>query len=710
MALTDAKASAHAYVETMWTEAIAQKFAHDLKQKGRGRLYYATSDRVQGAGCALTLRSDVPIAPSERAVYQDPRGKILAVHATWHEQQILFLITHSPHTDEKQAAFYGEVEQRLRHAYSTLPLDHKDYHPQGDLPADRLVIWAADHNFAMDTKRDAIPAHSSPNRPLARAARVELRKYLQGTVDAYRTLQPDGRAITRSTSTHAHRIDAVETSPALLGETSAFAEYHHIQPQDRIVFQTGKVRNARTAKISDHHAISLTYRTSIIPCPKRDPTFANEMTADDTGIAALKESLNQTIAAARKNNDSHAERQRQLAEAWMMQSTIHRRKTQMGIRMRVARTHRKLTKLKEYHAQAKTQAEKSRARHEIDRATVAYHDALYERQRVTQKRRGEEDMRKAYETTGDVHSKVKPQSMATPVTEMWRTTTREDGSEHVYAADTNEGILAGLNEYWTPIFQMEMDEEAAREARTPIMNSIAAHMHNRLSADEKKSIEMDAILTASNIREAIRRIKKHTTPGRDGIPIEPYAALVDSDELINSLLELYKEIELTGEMTDNMKESVTTMAFKGKGDTYKGNGTPSGNPANYRPIAVTAIEYRILATAMAQRLAEVIRRLIGHSQIGFMLDSIIDENVDLMEEVLRYANHEGSDRGGAVVVLDNAHAFDHVSWPFLWHTLQAFGLPSCFISMLQTMTRGISTRLKVNGVCGPQIEQRSGVR
>ena len=59
---------------------------------------------------------------------------------------------------------------------------------------------------------------------------------------------------------------------------------------------------------------------------------------------------------------------------------------------------------------------------------------------------------------------------------------------------------------------MEMDEEAACEVRTPIMNGIAARMHNRLSADERKSIEMDAILTASNIRDAIRRIKKHTPP------------------------------------------------------------------------------------------------------------------------------------------------------------------------------------------------------
>ena len=115
------------------------------------------------------------------------------------------------------------------------------------------------------------------------------------------------------------------------------------------------------------------------------------------------------------------------------------------------------------------------------------------------------------------------------------------------------------------------------------------------------------------------------------------------EELVAHLAGLYEHIAKSGRMTANMRESVTTMVYKGKGSP--------ADPACYRPIAVTAIEYRILATAMAQRLAEGMPKLIGDSQIGFMLDRVIDENIDLMEETLRYANHEGRERGGAVAVL-----------------------------------------------------------
>ena len=143
--------------------------------------------------------------------------------------------------------------------------------------------------------------------------------------------------------------------------------------------------------------------------------------------------------------------------------------------------------------------------------------------------------------------------------------------------------------------------------------------------------------------------------------------------------------------------------------TYKDKGE-AADVANYRPIAVTATEYRILATAIAQRLAQIMHRLVGDSQIGFQILRDIGENIDLMEEAIRYANNEATARGGAIAILDNAHAFDYIARPFLWKVLEAFGLPPCLIEMLQIMNKDIFTRLKINGTLGPQMQQTSGLR
>lgn len=112
---------------------------------------------------------------------------------------------------------------------------------------------------------------------------------------------------------------------------------------------------------------------------------------------------------------------------------------------------------------------------------------------------------------------------------------------------------------------------------------------------------------------------------------------------------------------------------------------------------------------MAMRLAEMMHLLVGESQIGFQLSRHIGENIDLMQEIMRYCNAEATERGGAIAILDNEHAFDYVAWPFMWKALAAYGLPTSFIDMLAAMMNGASTRLKINGTLGPKIAQTSGV-
>ena len=278
----------------------------------------------------------------------------------------------------------------------------------------------------------------------------------------------------------------------------------------------------------------------------------------------------------------------------------------------------------------------------------------------------------------------------------------EKGNEITKIVTDNEQIHQAFFSYWSPIVNKEHDTQAATQADGGVMQRITDAMQNRLTNAERNAITMSAILTEQNIRDAIKRVKANTAPGRDGLPIEPYTIDIDDPMIPRHLAELYQQIQKEGIMTENMRESTTTMAYKEKGE--------ASNVANYRPIAVTATEYRILATAMAQRLAEVIHRLIGESQIGFQILRETGENIDLMEEVIRYANGEATARGGAIAILDNAHAFDYIARPFLWEALSAFGIPQCFIKMLQIMNTDTSTRLKINGTLGPAMSQTSGLR
>ena len=322
---------------------------------------------------------------------------------------------------------------------------------------------------------------------------------------------------------------------------------------------------------------------------------------------------------------------------------------------------------------------------------------------MMEQRRMTHTMEESRETAKHVHGKIQPKLRAQPVTEAECMRTDAQGRTHKHKAEDIEGIHKIFLEYWRGITQCLYDEEAARNTDDSVLGRIAARMQKRVTDEERSAITMEAVLTVANIRAAITRVKAHTAPGQDGIPIEPYTVDLDDEELPEHLIRLYQQIQERGIMPDNMRESTTTMAYKGKD-------TPAANPANYRPIAVTATEYRILATAMAQRLAEIIHRMIGDSQIGFQIQRDIGENIDLMEETLRYANNEAKERGGAIAILDNAHAFDYIARPFMWRVLEAFGIPTCFINMLKAMMNGITTRLKINGTLGPSMELTSGLR
>ena len=700
--------SMHGCLETMWSDATAAKFAADLRDSGAGRLLSAQGKTgTQGRGCALIIRSDIPVAKDERVIYRHPEGKALAVHLTWHRIKMLVVLTHLPHEDEAQREFYMEIRRSLRMAYATYDEKYKNDHSiAGDIPAEREVIWMMDRNHICHPRLDCMPMHCANYHPEAMKGLHAMQQYLGATADAYRTFHPQGKSVTRiDRDDYATRIDAVHLTPNLTKNTQRFVDARHLPPETWIVKSE---RNKNTEfKVADHHIVQLTYQTSDIPRQKKPASFASDMTQNKESTATLRQTASKVLANLERPQMSPELRQQALVEAWAKDSDEYRKDTQGMMRREIARRHNKLKQLRKElrTAERNADAKETRSyRKQITRAEKSYHAAVSERQDTQRRKRNQKRAVEASETSEHVHRKIAPREAAEPVNAMEERVMQPDGSWKTTDATDNEGIHRAMLSYWKKIFQMPHDAQKRAAAEEGILDRIREKMKDRLTEEERQSMTMNAVLTTANIKEAIARVKGHTAPGRDGIPIEPYQSCAAYDDKIaEHLKELYERILEKGEMPDNMKEAVTTMV-------YKGEPKPRNQPANYRPVTVTATEYRILATCLAQKLAENIHKIIGDSQIGFQIKRDIGENIDLMEEILRYTNGEASEKGGAIAILDNAHAFDYVAWPFMFDALDAFGLPRCFIAMIRAMTSGISTRLKINDTVGEKINQTSGVR
>jgi len=188
-------------------------------------------------------------------------------------------------------------------------------------------------------------------------------------------------------------------------------------------------------------------------------------------------------------------------------------------------------------------------------------------------------------------------------------------------------------------------------------------------------------------------------PGVDGLTADFYVR--HSKAMAPILSEIFKEAWAKGKMPDDMRGAITTLAYKGKGlprDVWK----------SYRPISVTMIAYRIMGRCMQLSLGPIMPRIIGESQPGFIPGRSIDDDVLAVCELANFCEAEG--RPGLFVMLDNEKAYDRVQHSFLLETLDAFGFPPEFVTMVRVLLQDMYTRLKVNGHIGDALPATNSVR
>ena len=150
------------------------------------------------------------------------------------------------------------------------------------------------------------------------------------------------------------------------------------------------------------------------------------------------------------------------------------------------------------------------------------------------------------------------------------------------------------------------------------------------------------------------------TPGSDGLPVEFYKVFWSdiSDHLLNALNYAYYK----GQLSVKQKRGVIKLIPKKDAEPYY--------VKNWGPITLLNCDYKIAAKAIANRLRNVIRKIINNDQTGFLKGRFIGENIRLIDGII---NHTESNKiPGLLLFLDFEKAFDTVEWPFIWKTLDSF--------------------------------------
>ena len=80
--------------------------------------------------------------------------------------------------------------------------------------------------------------------------------------------------------------------------------------------------------------------------------------------------------------------------------------------------------------------------------------------------------------------------------------------------------------------------------------------------------------------------------------------------------------------------------------------------ANYIPISLTNVDYRILAFTLAQRMQNIMKNLVNTDQSAYIKGRYMGTNIRLVSDIIEY--YDLSSKSRILFMLDFMKAFDTI--------------------------------------------------
>ncbi|GMI99700.1 hypothetical protein HRI_003639300 [Hibiscus trionum] len=132
--------------------------------------------------------------------------------------------------------------------------------------------------------------------------------------------------------------------------------------------------------------------------------------------------------------------------------------------------------------------------------------------------------------------------------------------------------------------------------------------------------------------------------------------------------------------------------------------------ADFRPIGLCSVIYKLLTKIIVRRLKSVMPRLIHPTQTGFISGRSINDNVILNQEIIHSMRVKKTKQGWMALKIDLEKAFDRVRWDFLQDTLEDVGFPSDLIRIIMHCVTSATIQVQWNGSLSSPFSPERGIR
>ena len=142
--------------------------------------------------------------------------------------------------------------------------------------------------------------------------------------------------------------------------------------------------------------------------------------------------------------------------------------------------------------------------------------------------------------------------------------------------------------------------------------------------EDSLSSELEGEITLKECKDILSTFSRGKSPGDDGFTWEFYNCFFDL--LGQDLVDSFNASHRAGEMAPSQRRGVITLIPKEDSDL--------STLANWRPITLLNVDYKIASKAITKRLEKVLALLMNPDQTGFIKGRYIGQNISLINDIL----------------------------------------------------------------------------
>nr|KYP56436.1 Retrovirus-related Pol polyprotein LINE-1 [Cajanus cajan] len=208
----------------------------------------------------------------------------------------------------------------------------------------------------------------------------------------------------------------------------------------------------------------------------------------------------------------------------------------------------------------------------------------------------------------------------------------------------------------------------------------------RLNEDELSTLETP--ISNGEIHNAVKMksMSGFKAPGPDGLQAVFFKS--QWDIVGNAVCKLIHEIEAVPSRVADINETLIVLVPK------------TENVSSLKqmwPISLCNVSYKILTKVLANRLRQVMEKLVHPNQCSFIPNRQSKDNIIIFQEVIHSMRYKSGAKGWMAIKIDLEKAYDRLKWDFVKDTLRDIGLPAQLVNIIWACISSPRMRMLWNG-------------